>query len=179
MSCCKNWCRATKDPWGVMEQQPDGSVWGGLQKGATGWRRAENWRIRRQLKAKRGWEQQQGSKLKNSRGPCRGVCGCLGTNVGGSLGSGWKFRGKEQPVGQEKGQSGFNPGEIPSPSPRSSLPAIQRHCAPRFLLWAVAHHNVSARFSRVSALSSRQSATLIAPAAPPVCVFTTRHIWTS
>jgi hypothetical protein len=96
-----------------MGQQPGGSVWGGLQKGATGWRRAENWRIRRQVKAKRGCEQQQGSKLKNSRGPCRVVCGCLGTNVGGSLGSGWKFRGKGQPVGQEKGQSGFNPGEIP------------------------------------------------------------------
>jgi hypothetical protein len=90
-------------------------------KGATGWRSAENWRIRRQLKAKRGCEQQQGSKLKNSRGPCRGVCGCLGTNVGGSLGSGWKFRGKEQPVGQEKGQSGFNPGEIPTPSPPVSV----------------------------------------------------------
>jgi hypothetical protein len=127
-----------------MEQQPDGKqAFGVACKRATGWRSAENWRIRRQLKAKRGCEQQQGSKLKNSRGPCRGVCGCLGTNVGGSLGSGWKFRGKEQPVGQEKGQSGFNPGEIPSPSPRSALPAIQRHCTPRFLLWALAHHNVS------------------------------------
>jgi hypothetical protein len=103
----------------------------------------------------------------------------LGTNVGGSLGSGWKFRGKEQPVGQEKGQSGFNPGEIPSPSPPVSVACNPTTLHAPLPSLGGRSSQCFARFSRVSALSSRQSAALIALAAPPVCVFTARHIRTS
>lgn len=55
----------------------------------------------------------------------------------------------------EKGRSGFNPGKLRCFLPWSWLPfpvlawrRIQQHCEPRFLRWALVHHNVPSRFFR-------------------------------
>ena len=155
-------------------------VWG---LGCVAWiRKQEQMTGGGELAYKKGNKAKRGCQESNSLGedsPGRGDFSCWAEMCAGRWALVGKLEEEKQPVGQETGQSGFNPGAF---SPRSTLPfPLQFHelfaneHEPRFLLGACSSQcfrPLLPRFPALSLTNPRANSHDAAPAG----LFTTCHI---